>query len=91
MAILLDDENNSHRKAEVRINGCFALIVGIVMVAISLIMAVATVEGFVYMIKKAQGKDKVYVIKYVNDSSSVHNSTSRIFEEEWTRTLESYE
>lgn len=76
---------------KVKIEGCLAFIVMLVMIALALLMAVATVEGFVYMIKKAKGEDKVYVVKYVNDSSNVSNSSSRVFEEEWTKTLESYE
>lgn len=91
MAILIDNNNDSYRKAKVKIEGCFAFIMVIVMIAISLIIAIATVEGFVYMIKKAKGKDKVYVIKYVNDSSYVRDTTSKVFEEEWAKTLESYE
>ena len=76
---------------KVKIEGCLAFIVVLVMIALALLMAVATVEGFVYMIKKAKGEDKVYVVKYVNDSSNVSDSSSRVFEEEWTKTLESYE
>lgn len=76
---------------KVKIEGCLAFIVVLVMIALALLMAVATVEGFVYMIKKAKGEDKVYVIKYVNDSSCINDPSSRVFEEEWTKTLESYE
>ena len=76
---------------KVKIEGCLAFIVVLVMIAIALLMAVATVEGFVYMIKKAKGEDKVYVIKYVNDSSYICDTDSKVFEEEWAKTLESYE
>ena len=76
---------------KVKIEGCLAFIVVLVMIALALLMAVATVEGFVYMIKKAKGEDKVYVVKYVNDSSYTNDPSSRVFEEEWTKTLESYE
>lgn len=76
---------------KVKIEGCLAFIVVLVIIALALLMAVATVEGFVYIIKKAKGEDKVYVIKYVNDSSNISDSSSRVFEEEWTKTLESYE
>lgn len=76
---------------KIKIEGCLAFIVVITMIAIALLIAIATVEGFVYMIKKTKGEDKVYVIKYVNDSSYICDTASRVFEEEWAKTLESYE
>lgn len=74
---------------KIKIEGCLAFIMVIVMIAISLIIAIATVEGFVYMIRKVKGTDTVYVTKtvYVDDTSA----SSKEFNEEWAKELEKYE
>lgn len=73
---------------KIKIEGCLTFVVIILMTALSIIIAIATVEGFVYMFSKCtRAQDTVYV-KHVYGDTAASNIK---FEDEWAREFEKYE